>query len=327
MGKTFFKLFGCVFTVVGSMIGAGFITGKEIAVFFCSDLSLSGIYACCVFFFLYILILSFSPFSAFVKIFRVIVAVTGIVISACMTAALNSLYQAIFRQSENIKILTIITVILSFFMCLKGIGAINVFSIFAMPFTVATVFILSFVNDRGISVPASPVGLSGAFMPLLYTGINCLLSSTIIVDSSRGLNARGKIIVAFSVSFFLFVSILRISLCVVGKSGEMPFINAVANDAVSSVIAFAITFFSIVTTLVSSLYSAFSLTKGKTSVLQKIALTLVVVMFSGFGFSVFVEKIYPVIGVTGIVYLVIVFAGFFPKERRGRTLVPIKCKV
>ena len=327
MGKTFFKLFGSMFTIVGSMIGAGFITGKEIEVFFCSDLSLSGIYACCVFFFLYIVVLSFSPPSPIAKFFRGIVAVVCIVISACMTAALNSLYSKILRQSENVEILTIITVIFTFFICLKGMGAINVFSFFAMPFTVAAVFVLSVIYGKEFPVPVAPSGCAGAFMPLLYTGINCLLSSTIITDCAKNLNKPGKIFVAFSVSFFLFVSILRISVCIVGDGGEMPFINAVTKTAASSLIAFAITFFSIVTTLVSSLYSAFSLTKGKTSVLQKIALTLVAIMLSKFGFSLFIEKIYPVIGITGIIYLVIVFSGSFPKGRRERTLRPIKCKV
>ena len=50
MSKSFFKIFGAVFSVVGAVIGAGFIMGGEIAVFFLRDFSLSGVYSAFIFF-------------------------------------------------------------------------------------------------------------------------------------------------------------------------------------------------------------------------------------------------------------------------------------
>ena len=118
MKRTFLNLFGSVFTIIGSVIGAGFITGKEISVFFCRDFSLSGVYAAFVFFFLFIFLLSVCEENALNKVVGFVVAVTGIVIASCMTAALNSLFGSLFtglfRNTENYKIFTIITVIFHF---------------------------------------------------------------------------------------------------------------------------------------------------------------------------------------------------------------------
>ena len=94
-----------MFTIIGSVIGAGFITGKEISVFFCRDFSLSGVYAAFVFFFLFIFLLSVCEENALNKVVGFVVAVTGIVIASCMTAALN--YSEVCSQGFSITRKTI----------------------------------------------------------------------------------------------------------------------------------------------------------------------------------------------------------------------------
>ncbi len=308
MKKTFFYLLGSVFTIIGSVIGAGFITGKEISVFFCRDFSLSGVYAAFVFFFLFIFLLSVCEDDPLNDVVGFVVAVTGIVIASCMTAALNSLFESllsnVLHNTENYKIFTIITVIFTFFICLKGVGAMNVVSSLVMPFVLVFVVVLSLSEESGFIPDLSPSGFGGAGFPLLYVGINCLLSSKVIVDSLKGFSVAKKMIAALSVSFILCVCILCIALCVCGKSDDMPFLSALSNNVIYSKIAVVITFFSIITTLVASAYSAFTLAKGKTSVLQKIIITLVFVMLSRFGFSSFVEIVYPVFGFFGAAYFI-----------------------
>ena len=357
MKRTFLNLFGSVFTIIGSVIGAGFITGKEISVFFCRDFSLSGVYAAFVFFFLFIFLLSVCEENALNKVVGFVVAVTGIVIASCMTAALNSLFGSLFiglfRNTENYKIFTIITVVFSFFICLKGVGAMNVVSSLVMPFVLVFVVVLSLPKERDFISNLSPSGFGGAGFPLLYVGINCLLSSKVISDSLKGFSVAKKMIAAFIVSFVLCACILCIALRVRGKSGDMPFLSALRDNVIYSKIAVVISFFSIITTLVASAYSAFALAKGKTSVLQKIVITLVFVMLSRFGFSSFVEIVYPVFGFLGAAYFIalcVLFAinslhacdsssadgDFFAisdsiktsrAKRRARTLLPQECRV
>lgn len=322
MKKTFLNLSGSVFTIIGSVIGAGFITGKEISVFFCRDFSVSGVYAAFVFFFLFIFLLSVSGEGILDDAVGFIVAITGVVIASCMTAALDSLFESVFSEvfgnTENYKIFTIITVIFTFFICLKGVGAMNVVSSLVMPFVLVFVVIISLSAESDFIPSVSPSGFGGAGFPLLYVGINCLLSSRVIVDSLKGFSVAKKMIAALGVSFILCVCILCIALRVWGKSGDMPFLSALNDNVIYSKIAVVITFFSIITTLVASAYSAFTLAKGKTSVLQKIVITLVFVMLSGFGFSSFVEIVYPVFGILGAAYFIALCVSFVVNASTAR---------
>ena len=320
MKKLFFNVFGVSFTIIGSVIGAGFITGKEIQVFFGNDLSLSGIYCALIFFFVYILFLSVSPNNFAFGIIRTLVAFLGIITASCMTAALNVFFTSALPKMKNIKIFTILTVILAIIICCRGMTSIKIFSSFSVPLVVVCVMVFSVIFKKPVSVRLSPVSEKGKIYPALYVGINCLLSSMVITDSAKKLSLKEKISVAFLVSFFLIVCMVGISRCVIGERADMPFLSVVCINAVLTVFASAVTLISIFTTLVSSVYSAFSLTKGKTSVLQKIAISLVFIMFSEYGFSDFVEKIYPVIGIFGFAYFVfIALSLFFRKERREHT--------
>lgn len=321
MKKLFFNVFGVSLTIIGSVIGAGFITGKEIQVFFSDDLSLSGIYCSLIFFFMYIFFLSVSADNFAFKIIRTLVAFLGIIIASCMTAALNVFFADVFPKMKNIKILTIIAVILAIIICSDGMASIKFFSSFSVPIVIVCVMMFSFFFRKPANIRICPTNDKGKIYPALYAGINCLLSSMVITDSCKKLSVKEKFFVAFFVSLTLIFCAVCISLCVVGERGDMPFLNVVRVNPVLSFFASVMTFISIFTSLVSATYSAFSLTKGKTSVLQKIAVALVFIMFSEYGFSGFIEKIYPVIGIFGFVYFVfIALSLIFRKERREHTL-------
>ena len=88
MRRLFLCSFVTAFTIIGSIIGAGFITGKEVFEFFAKDLSLSGIY---------LAFLSFTGLIYFVmsnrntqikKWIEVFVAVSNIIVAGQPTAAM-----------------------------------------------------------------------------------------------------------------------------------------------------------------------------------------------------------------------------------------------
>ncbi len=326
MKKFFFNVFGVSFAIIGSVIGAGFITGKEIQVFFCSDLSLAGIYCAFLFFFMFLFFLSLSSEGATFKAVKTFVAFLGIIIASCMTAALNSFFKNAFPKMKNIKILTIISAILAIFISCNGIKSIKLFSSFSVPIVIICVIFFSIFFKKPVDLKTTPITDKGRIYPVLYVGINCLLSSMVITDSCRKISVKEKASVSFIVSLFLALCIFGISLCVIGERGDMPFLSVVCVNPVLSVLASAMTLISIFTTLVSSVYSAFSVTKGKTSALQKTLISLVFIMFSEYGFSSFIEKIYPVIGIFGIAYFVfIVLSQAFRKGRQQRTSTPREC--
>lgn len=333
MKKNFFspfsKTLGAAASITGSVIGAGFITGKEISVFICGDYSVAGIYLFFLFFLSFIFVLSLSGGRVLDKIVKPIIALISVLTSSCMVAALDVVYKSILRDSEYFKILTIITVILAIFISVKGIEAMNVFALFAMPFVILFSVILSCVFKENGYVPISPEGLRGIFFPVLYAGVNCLLSSRIIIDSTRGLTLKNKCLVSVCVSVFLTICIFAISSCIKDKSGEMPFAEVVSKNIIYSIIFDIIMIFSIFTSLVSSVYTSFSVINGKTSAIKKIIVTLVFVSLSGLGFSKLVENIYPVAGVVGTIYFlaIVVSLKLSPKSLRLHTSRPQEYRV
>ena len=134
------RLFLCsvssAFAIIGSIIGAGFITGKEVFEFFSKDLSLSGIYLafiCFSFAIYYFMNLSQDGVDKWVEVF---VSLASIIVAGCMLSALDLLYMRMFCLSEKVKILSIITAILLLIISLKGIGCVERFCLATLPFVV-----------------------------------------------------------------------------------------------------------------------------------------------------------------------------------------------
>ena len=321
MKKNFFSPFsgmlGAAASITGSVIGAGFITGKEISVFICSDFSIAGIYLFFLFFVFFVFILSLNKGGVVDKIIKPVIAVISVLTASCMVAALNVVYKSIFHDSEYIKIFTIITVIFAIIISVKGVSAVDAVALFAMPFVIVFVVVLSCVFKEDGGVPISPMGLQGVYFPVLYASVNCLLSSRIIIDSTKGLSLKRKCFVSVIVSVFLTICIIAISLCIKDKNGDMPFAGAVSKNIICLIIFDIIMIFSIFTSLVSSVYTSFSVINGKTSAIKKIIVSLVFVMLSRFGFSKLVENIYPIIGVIGTAYFIVLIVSLklSPKSR------------
>ena len=95
------------------------------------------------------------------------------------------------------------------------------------------------------------------------------------------------------------------------------------------IIFYIIMIFSIFTSLVSSVYTSFSVINGNTSAIKKIIVTLVFVSLSGFGFSKLDENIYPVAGVVGTIYFlaIVVSLKLSPKSLRLHTSRPQEYRV
>ena len=331
MKRNFFLLLGASCSIIGSVIGAGFITGKEISVFF-PDGSVSTVYLAFTFFFLFISALSYSDGLAVKKYAEPVISAVNVVIASCMVAGLNNLYKTVFRLSEYFEIFTMI---FAFYISVVGVNGIGFVSLVSIP--VVLFFIVYFSVGNFSSLKIEMTEDVSVLYPVLYVGMNCLLSSEIISDSTKKLSKGSKLAAAFLVSFLLFLGITCISICISGRSGEMPFLESVGSGKFSSVVVFVITLFAIFTTLVSATYSSFKLAKGKASVLKKVLLTLVFFALSKFGFSQIVEKCYPVFGALGVSYFAIIVLQIFlsrrpkrtsvPQERTGRRCLPLRGRV
>ena len=171
MKRPFLYVFLCTFTIIGSVIGAGFITGKEVFVFFAKDFSLAGIYlAFLCFSFAIYLVMSMLCNSRFIYV-ELFVCFANVIIAGCMISALDIVYKRIFCISEKVKILSIITAILLFILSLKGILYVEKFSSLTLPFMMVIIIVLCLLKIDGHSVSLSPKSYDGIIKPFVYVGI------------------------------------------------------------------------------------------------------------------------------------------------------------
>lgn len=323
MGKSFFNCFLTVFTVIGSVIGAGFITGKEIHEFFANDFSVSGVYLAFICFWVFIYLMMSIDYGKYKKHVEVVVALASIIISGCMISALDEVYVRIFRLSEKVKILSVITAILVFITSLKGVRVIEKCCFVLIPIVIAVLISFTLSKTEYLSLNFTPKSKRGIYLPFIYVGFNLLLSSKIIKKSGEILSPPFKILSSFIISLILCFCIFIVGnlLYSSDKLADMPFREMFLKDVKLLIIIDIITLFAIITTLFSSVYTSIEFGGVNLKLWQKILILLLSLAVSNAGFSAIVQILYPILGVIG--YGVISFTYLlrlpFLKERRVRT--------
>ena len=320
MGKSFFKILAASFSLVGGIIGAGFITGGEIAVFFLKDFSFAGIY--CGFIFLFVAFTSVSDLCG--KFFELLLSIANLVVFACMLSAFDRLISNVFHVTENIKIFKIIFAIFTFFTAGCGIKFLSRVALVTVPFSVIIAVTtcgdaLSYFND----VSHFPTSL----LPVVYGGANYLLLYPLSRKLFNKLNLFERIASAFISSATTFVCALLIALKIkrCAATGDMPLFNVVGSTALN--IPYYVCCFSAVFTAASaSSYSAYKLAEN--NVIVKFLLCILSLALSEAGFAIIIGKLYPALGAIGIMLACFNFSRiFFQSKPRERTLVPQVYKV
>lgn len=324
MRRLFLCSFVTAFTIIGSIIGAGFITGKEVFEFFAKDLSLSGIY---------LAFLSFTGLIYFVmsnrntqikKWIEVFVAVSNIIVAGCMISALDSVYKRVFCLTEKVKILSIITAILLFIMTLNGISIVEKFCSLCLPIMISVIIVLCFVKTEDYSLPLSPKTFEGIAKPFIYVGFNVILSAGVIKNSGEKLSPPFKMLASLLTSFLICTLVWLISLVVKcsESNDEMPFISLFYSNVKLLKIIDILTLFAIYSTLISAIYTINKFGGISLSIKSKVCLLLLAITVSELGFSPIVEVLYPILGILAYAFIFVTFllSRLFLKEQPKRTL-------
>ena len=94
----------------------------------------------------------------------------------------------------------------------------------------------------------------------------------------------------------------------------MPFYSLFLKDEKLSIIVDIITLFAIYSTLLSSIYTSVNFGGIKLKFKYKVLVFLFSVSLSFVGFSVIVEKLYPTIGVLGVVIYLFIFGSITTRD-------------
>lgn len=330
---------GAAFSIVGSVVGAGFITGREILSFFFGQTPMS------VFALLFVLFAAvfYSVFSAknrdelrLLEYGDRAVCFLNLLSVASMLSATEGLASDLGIGCA-FPVWSLLILGLAFLVCLRGMRGLAIFNAVLVPVMLAVVFFFSFaeiikggvnfgISSNGIVLPKCKPSSA-----IIYVGMNVFLTQPLLsgmrnnkLNGDRNFARAVALLSALllSVTAALFLAVLpRESLL-----SDIPVLY-ISGGGTAARVAIAVTVLSgIVTTLVGSLYPLLNAEivksgdyangkkygfankkRGRRASLCKVGVCLLAFLVSRLGFYTIVEKIYPIIGVLAVFYYVVVF--------------------
>lgn len=270
-GERIKKSSGQAFAIIGSVIGAGFITGREILTFFYGQSPLfvfAGMFA--LFFALIYAVLAVkNAMSAYaVAQGDKAVYVLNVLSVASMLGATESLARDM-NFGCDFPIWSIVMLILSVMVCKKGMRGLGIFNAVLVPIMIGAVLIIFLAHSPEISVSGMRGGSFNLFSVMKYVGMNILLTQPLLGDIRRESvlprsdlpDRRIFVLTAFIASLSLSVT-AAVLLAVLPKESlfcEIPILYVTGRGRAFYYLVSVIVLFGIITTLVGSLYPLTSL--------------------------------------------------------------------
>lgn len=305
---------GTLLTIVGTIIGCGFLSGKELVVFFSRFGWWSYIGIFCLLFFFYFVFKFLLGLKSHViekisssKLFLIFNSSVCVIFSAAMFASLQESLDIILP----IKIFVFLVI---FFLCslilkkgLKVFGRINNFLVPIMILIFVILLGLNFKFD--FSFPRTNLPFPAIFYSLLYCVLNASNSSVVIANLGQKLSEKEKARVAFFAAFVL-VLILFFANSVLLENQDslnavMPFLSIFPSWQ-KVVLKFVIILGSL-TTLFSLVYN-FHISLSKKSKISAYFFSIVLPFALSFiGFGNIVALLEPVASVLSLLVLGFLF--------------------
>ena len=327
------KVLSSIFLIAGTIIGAGFASGREISLFF-ATFGLNSLYFLpilfLILFFCFYLFLRIGQNKNFLNVdeinksvgikgfFSLIISAIYVVFCAAMLSAAVELLKSNFPSVHKFLFLIILAVICLFVLLFgfKGVKNINFILIPAL------ICLITFICIYGARNPVGGVFISSTRNSLLipasmiiYAAGNIMLSYFILVEAGREMSKK-QILASSLISAFIISLLVALAIICLVKNGNailetsMPFITLCLRLGEPFNVLFVIALLiGILTSLFSGLYSAcYSLkfySPGK-----KVLCILAVTVLSLVGFKAIVDYSYPVIGAIGVFLIIKFFVSY-----------------
>jgi len=345
---TTFKVYAIFF---GTIIGAGFASGREIYVYFARFGGwgiLATFIAGILFFLLGYMFLKLGrmvkvntmneylsiTFGKFAKPVEFVIALTYVIVIGAMFAGFDSIQKILLPSDKSIPILQILSIILCIFVTFGGIKNITKINFLLLPaiiIFIIGIFISSIVNkEQSIAFIVFDNSILSLISPficcLIFVCSNMFLTGFILLKT--GSQSNDKVdkkasmltgITIFIITFFSYFSIALNPSCV---NFDMPFLllSFKVGDAFVyfSVI---VLWFAIFTSAVASLYT---LSWWLNAYIKKPRLSVILCatfsfLVSKLGFSAIIDVLYPLTGIMDIIF-VISSVALYLKQNRYKTL-------
>ena len=335
---SYFKL---AFIIIGSVVGAGFITGRELIRFFGSTNFIPSVYIACIllFFFSYLLMdigrhygtLKEANNKIFKNNSKYVAGITYfclLIITAGMLAGIDTLLNSTFGLPSYLPIFSIPCLILANIISSKGLDGIAKISVILVPLLI--IFILYFLLGRknfSYDFNEKYCAFNSLIMAVLYSSMNMFLAAPILIETGNRFKTglkKGALIA--SISVFICIVLILSAICYEGSNAiiaEMPMLYITGYSGNLAKIFILMVLFAMFTSLVSSYYPLYNSFKNERKKhYKRLIISIVAFIISRFGLSGIVMYFYPILGTFGIIYLLICGKymakdkGLFPFDRK-----------
>ncbi len=320
--RTFYKSLKISFAILGSFLGIGFLSGKEIILYFYNtNIFISSLLTFIVYFTLtlLILIMDFKNRSRLYKLFEVMIYLFDFILLAGSLSAIESLFSFLF--SKQINPATISTTVLIFLnlVMLNGIRGLKTIGGILVPIIILTMCFMTFTVNFELDFK------SYGFSPkkiITYSGFNLVLSIPTIGSIGKNEKTSSCVFAALLSSFLLTVLIIilygLLQTHYNDVNRDFPIMSILSKKKFLYLPFIISMFLGILTTSINvyfPLYNMFS--NNIFGLTGRLLVGLSAILLSRFGFSVIFDKIYPIIGAIGFFTIIIfVFDIFFFQKRR-----------
>lgn len=321
-------MFNCLsafFAILGTVIGSGFITGKEVVVFF-SRFGFWSFPCIVLVFFLFFFILKALLFKGEQIENRLAKSKFAFSCNLFLCLVFSS---AMFAGSVDMvkgygKVVCIVFVMFLLLICLfiskKGMASLDKINLILVPLMtiVLVVGVVYLLKDLSFKTTSIDFAWASPIYAILYVVLNTSNSSVLIAKLGRRLTDKQKTRVAFYCSLVLCLILTMIDIVLISYPAvlgeEMPVLS-LFSGAFRQVFVFAI-MLGCVTTLFSLVFSLSSSMRGLCNNEFLIFFTSVAVPFvlSILGFGFILSYLYPIASVVGVFLLAhLTFIPFFKR--------------
>lgn len=331
-------MFETIFVLIGTFVGAGFASGKEVFNFF-TIYSLNGLISILIFsIFLFFIIykslniktnLKIKSYDEFIfylekkyKFFNhnFFLLIINIFLASSFYIMINAL-SSLFNYQFNVA--KIITIAWCIFICYfifskRNVKFIYIINSILMPILILFIIFLCAFNINLNNINFTEINnnsniFKSIFMGLLYFSYNTLLLIPIIFDLNI-LEKNNNFKISFIFSFIIFIITLLINILLLSfykniYNLELPILY-ISNSSIKlfSYFYFFIILSAIFTTMISSGYSFTSNFKNNNFKIKLIVFLLFSFIFCLFSFSDLINFFYPLFGLIGFIQIFLILA-------------------
>lgn len=318
--------------LVGTVVGAGFVSGAELVRFFPTENFLPCAVLAALLIFLGFALLFYCGkkyggfegtlcrvFKKFAPAVRLVILAASLMTSAGMLAGLDSVMLEGFGVPKSLPLLSVGVLAAVYFLSDKGTAAIGWINLCLVPAILAFVASLAFrkVDFAYAFLPAGEPFWAMLYV-ILYAGMNVFLAAPVVCD--LGAKSEGCTGAAVAASLVIEASIVII-LANIFASGanaigaDMPLLAVVGRGAAGKIFA-VVSAFGIITTLFSSWYPLHArAAKCKKPKTVRALLCVGAFFLSRFGLKNIVGFAYPLLGLCGVLFLAAcALRSFLPKK-------------